>query len=265
MYCAFGAASSLEQGADPNANGINEQADCLEWQARATLCELLATSLRYPDDMLAQAVASGEWAAAAAEVAAAFGFSYDIETEATSNDTDPMATRGNPLAADCDGAPVGDAATMLHVLRREATRLFGTPPRTPISPYEGIWRAADDGVEGYLYVNPHSIDVERFCRACGLGRPGGTNEPLDHIATEFELLEYLSAVEAGIVAPVADACDLGPESPLREGAANAYERFAREHVLVWAGGLADALAAKTRLPFYRAVARLLSATVASRR
>ncbi|MEI3231974.1 MAG: molecular chaperone TorD family protein [Gordonibacter pamelaeae] len=60
-------------------------------------------------------------------------------------------------------------------------------PEPAVSPYEGVWRAADDGVQALLFVNPHSMEVERFMRACGLGRPEGTNEPLDHVATECEL------------------------------------------------------------------------------
>ncbi len=69
------------------------------------------------------------------------------------------------------------------------------------SPYEGVWRAADDGVQALLFVNPHSMEVERFMRSCGLGRPEGTNEPLDHVATECELLEHLALRAAGAEPP----------------------------------------------------------------
>ena len=45
--------------------------------------------------------------------------------------------------------------------------------------YEGVWAAEADGVQPLLFVNPRSMEVERFMRSCGLGRPEGTNEPLD--------------------------------------------------------------------------------------
>lgn len=43
------------------------------WMTRAAACELLALSLRYPTDELARILASGEWADAAREIAAALG------------------------------------------------------------------------------------------------------------------------------------------------------------------------------------------------
>ncbi|RDB70830.1 molecular chaperone TorD, partial [Eggerthella sinensis] len=43
------------------------------WQVRAAAWELLALSLRYPDEVLGEAIASGEWEAAAAEIAEALG------------------------------------------------------------------------------------------------------------------------------------------------------------------------------------------------
>ena len=44
-----------------------------DWQARAATWELLALSFRYPGPELAGVVASGEWAEAAEELAAALG------------------------------------------------------------------------------------------------------------------------------------------------------------------------------------------------
>ena len=74
-----------------------------------------------------------------------------------------------------------------------------------------------------LFVNPRSMEVERFMRSCGLGRPEGTNEPLDHVATECELLEHLALRAAG-----APSCPRAPRtaptSPEASPAA-AYEAF----------------------------------------
>lgn len=210
------------------------------WAVRAAMCELLAFSLRYPTSELGEAVVAGEWADAAEEVAVALELSLP---------------EGFAADARADAGSGVDAA--LPAMRAEATRLFVGAPEPAVSPYEGVWRAADDGVQALLFVNPHSMVVERFCRACGLGRPEGTNEPLDHVATELELLQHLVSLEAGIVQPSSDGPAL---SELPGGsAAAAYEQFLEEHAIAWMPRFADAVAEKTSLPFYRAVASLLSA------
>lgn len=228
------------------------------WQARAALCELLALSFRYPDDVLVGALASGEWGEAAEEIAGALGLAWPAD--------------GAPGAA--EAAQMDDPDELKHALRAEATRLFVGAPEPLCSPYEGVWRAADDGVQALLFVNPHSMDVERFCKACGLGRPEGTNEPLDHVATEFELLEYLAlraAVDAaGEDAAAADGADEGEPGDVVASAdlpggspAAAYDQFMDEHVRVWAPRFADKAAEDARLPFYPQAASLLKAFVAA--
>ena len=200
------------------------------WQARAALWELLAFSFRYPDAELAEVVASGEWAEAAAEIATA------LELPCT---------------------PAGDLAS-LSSLRAEATRLFVGAPDAVVSPYEGVWRAADDGVQALLFVNPHSMEVERFMKSCGLGRPEGTNEPLDHVSTECELMQYLASLEAGITAlpEDTDRTALPGDSP-----AAAYEAFLQDHVRIWMPRLAEAVAVESREVFYREAAELLNTAV----
>ncbi|MCI8451639.1 MAG: molecular chaperone TorD family protein [Eggerthellaceae bacterium] len=207
-----------------------------EWAARAAACELLALSLRYPDEALHGIVASGEWACAADEIAAALGVALP------------------------DDWAEGAASTDFHDLRADATMLFVGAPKAACSPFEGYWRAEDAGVQPLMFVNPHSVAVERFCRACGLGQPEGVNEPLDHVATELELLEYLASVEAGIGEPV-------PEGPapgeLPGGSAGAaWEEFVRDHLLAFAPRFAARLAADARTAYYRATGRLLGAFAA---
>ena len=149
-----------------------------DWQARAATWELLALSFRYPGPELAGAVASGEWAEAAEELAAALGL--------------------EALGGFDGGQPGYSGSDLLRALRPEATRLFVGAPEPACSPYEGVWHAADDGVQALLFVNPHAMEVERFMRGCGLGRPEGANEPLDHVATECELLEHLALRAVGV-------------------------------------------------------------------
>ena len=166
------------------------------WQARAAMCELLALSFRYPEDkVLADAIASGEWGEAADEIAGVLGLDWKAATA--------------PGAA--EAAALADPDDIQKELRPEATRLFVGAPEAACSPYEGVWRAKAEGVQPLLFVNPHSMAVERFCKACGLGRPEGTNEPLDAVWTELELLEYLALRAA------ADAMDAAAEADVEAG------------------------------------------------
>ena len=149
-------------------------------------------------------------------------------------------------------------AALLRALRPEATRLFVGAPEPACSPYEGVWAAEADGVQPLLFVNPRSMEVERFMRSCGLGRPEGTNEPLDHVATECELLERLALRAAG--APASEGAPDGAGLPGGSPAA-AYETFLSGHAQAWMPAFAERLAAEARHPFYRAAAAYLGALV----
>ena len=101
--------------------------------------------------------------------------------------------------------------------------------------------------------------VERFCKSCGLGRPEGTNEPLDHVATEAELLQYLASLAAGIAEPV-------PSSPAPDALPGgspeaAYEQLLAEHALAWLPRFAAKTAQESRIPFYRAAGAYLKAVL----
>ena len=206
--------------------------DEIDWAAKATAWELAALSFRYPGPELEGAVASGEWAEAAREIAGALGLALP---------------EGFGAGASAEG------------LRPEATRLFVGAPEPACSPYEGVWRAADDGVQALLFVNPHSMEVERFMRGCGLGRPEGTNEPLDHVATECELMEHLALRAAGAEPP--EGAPAGADLPGGSPEA-AYGAFLEGHARVWMPRFADAVAAESRVPFYRDAAAFLGALIA---
>lgn len=222
-----------EREANPIAGGASA-----ELRALATAYEFLALSFRHPGPELAGAAASGEWADAAREVAAALGLELPEDWGAG---LESYAGLG--------------AQALLHALRAEATRLFVGAPEPAVSPYEGVWRAADDGVQALLFVNPHSMAVERFMRGCGLGRPEGTNEPLDHAATELELLQWLCMIECGLV-----AAPEGAEPPHGSWAA-ARARFLEDHARTWMPRFAEAAAAESREPLFRAAAVMLGAVI----
>ena len=198
-------------------------------EAFAAACELLALSFRYPTSELVTAVSSGEWAEAAHEIAAALGLALPAGWDAG--------------AEACAGS---DPETLLHALRVEATRLFVGAPEPAVSPYEGVWRAADDGVQPLLFVTPPSMDVERFMGACGVGPIEGTNETLDHVATELEFVQWLSM----------SACD--NDRP------DVVERFWDEHARVWMPRFARAVAEGSREAFYRSAAVVLESLLEKR-
>lgn len=213
------------------------------WQVRATAWELLSVSFAYPTKELAAAVVSGEWEAAAREIVAALGL--DV----------PESVLGS--VSKHEGVNEDE---LFHALRTEATRLFVGAPSPAVSPYEGVWRAEDDGVDPLLFVNPHSMAVERFLRQCGLGHPEGTNEPLDHAGTECSLLEFLAGAEAGIM----EMPDGKEPADLPGGsAAAAYAEFLADHALAWLPRFAEKTAQEAREPLYCAAAALLAAMLRS--
>ena len=250
---------------------VHKTSDAEMWQEWATAWELMALSFRYPDEVLAGAVVSGEWADAARELADALGFKLP-----------------EGFAEDTRAATGEDPQVLLHALRTEATRLFVGAPDPACSPYEGVWRAADDGVQALLFVNPHSMDVERFCKSCGLGRPEGTNEPLDHASTECELMEHLALRASALLSEGAETfedagasgCAGDPETPEAAEAPEtpealaaalptpadlpggspeaAYHTFFDEHICTWMPRFAASVAEKSRHPFYRAAAMFLA-------
>nr|WP_302393101.1 molecular chaperone TorD family protein [Eggerthella sinensis] len=150
------------------------------------------------------------------------------------------------------------APALLRSLRVEATRLFVGAPEPAVSPYEGVARALAEGARPLLFVSPRSMDVERFVRSCGLGRPEGANEPLDHVAAECELLSYLASLAAGAPAPAGAPC--GAALPGGSPQA-AYAAFLDSHARRWMPSFAAAVRAEARAPFYGAAARLLAAVV----
>lgn len=220
------------------------------WQVKAATCELLAFSLRYPDQDMVQVLISGEWAAAVRELAEAgawAGSGADVELDVSLDALDRLL--GNSQGE-------GGEERVLRALRQEATRLFHGVPEPPVSPFEGVWRAREEGVEPLLFVNPHSMEVERFAKQCGVTRPQGVNEPLDHIVAELELLGYLASVAAGAAVPEGG---VPAERMPGGGAAEAYGRFVDEHVNQWVPRFADQLEAQAGHPFYQVVARMLRA------
>lgn len=215
-------------------------------QALPTAWELAAISFAYPTNDLTQALLDGQWGEAAAEIAGQLGLNLPDDFGSFEDDaSDKYAT----------------ADDLRHALSVEATKLFIGTVNPEVTPYEGIWYANEKDIQALLYVNPKAMAVERFTKACGLTRPEGTNEPLDHVATECELMEYL-ALRAFVPETLGDQ-ELIAEDQLPGGSAHAaYQEFFAEHIASWVPAFCEAVKAKTRIPFYHDAAEYLAALVA---
>lgn len=203
------------------------------WIGKAELFEALSLAFRYYDEETVRAIASGEYADALCEAVSAAGIGSGL------------SDRLRALLSAYDGA---DAEALFHALRVENTRMFVGAPHAAVSPYAGVWYAEDVGVQPLLSVNKESMAVERFMMSCGAGRPENTNEPLDHIATELEFLEYLCLDRAGAINKDAEVVPDG-----------SYERFYEERFIPFAKRFAEAVARASDEPLLLAAGKVLLA------
>ena len=203
------------------------------WIDKAELFETLSLAYLYYQRETVEVLTTGAYADVLCEAMAAVGLDEGLVS-------DVRAT----LAA-YQGA---DVEELFHALRVEYTRLFVGAPHAIVSPYAGIWYAEEVGVTPVLFVNKESMAVERFMKACGVDRPEQTNEPLDHIGSEREFLEYLCLDCAGVVNKDADIVPAG-----------SYETFYQERFIVFAKRFAAAVAQSSSEPLLRAASSVLLA------
>ncbi|MDR0500913.1 MAG: molecular chaperone TorD family protein [Coriobacteriales bacterium] len=213
--------------------------DAQAWLNKAALFEILAMSWQLPKQELAQVLASGEYGEAMQELAELNGLCESGSLTAQST------IFANLQAYKNSNKDVTEP--LFHELRIEFTRLLVGAPEPVVSPFAGVWWANEAGVQPLLFVNKESMAVERFMRSCGIGQAEGKNEPLDHIGTELEFLQYLCLLRANAVQH--------PEGITPPQ--NAYEDFYQEHFIGFARKFAAAAAEKTKLPFYRSCADIL--------
>lgn len=204
-----------------------------QWINKAALYEILAQTYLFTTETLADAVRSGEYAEALAEI---------------------VELNGLKLTAKDVVEPLNDykgrnSDEVFHELRREYTRLFIGAKEPLITPYGGSWYALERGQKPILFVGKESMAVERFMRRCGTVQPEGTNEPLDHIGSELEFLQYLCLIKAEVVVPT-EGVEILP---------NDYDDFYQEHFRWFAELFAKAILEKSEMPFFRAGAQVLLA------
>lgn len=201
--------------------------------AAAQLFELLSMGLRLPDKQLAETLANGEYADALQETLSSLG----IVDEGFSESLHAYVRQ--------------DTEALFHRIRAEYTRLFVGAPHAVVSPYAGVYYAEKADVTPVLYVNKESMEVERFMAACGMGRPEGTNEPLDHIASELEFLEYLALDAIG-------AMHDEERQPVPDGS---LEEFYADKFVPFVQQLAPKIAEASEEALYVTLARVLQVSV----
>ena len=211
------------------------------WMNRATAFELLAHAYLLPTRELAEALTSGDYAAACDEVAEALSFGED------------SAIRIRELLATYEGL---DAQEVFHELRHEHTHLFIGEKRPPITPYAGVWAAEQNGQQGLLFVGRKTIEIEHFMVRCGVAKDlaaGHTNDPVDHVGTMCEFAKFLCLVNAEAIQV--------PQGAAIEKAD--FDLFVGECFSGYAKWLAAEVSEKARTPFFQAAACLLGAVDAS--
>lgn len=164
---------------------------------------------------------------------------------------DPAVRKGIEGLSVYEGKSSDD---VLHEVRREHTRLFVGMVEPPITPYVGVWDALSRGVAPVLAVGRESMAIERFMRRCGVAKDldaGQVNEPMDHVGTVCEFLEYLCLVNARAIVPAAMA-------ELHEGD---YEMFLSDHFRGYAQWLHRKVEGLSDSALYLSVTKLLALLV----
>ncbi len=220
-----------------NANGTGRAAGLQTWLCRAAAFELLSMAFLPPSHEAACSLVDGGYADACAE--AFLGFEG-----ADSAAVDRALQRLSRYAG-------ADEDAIYHELRCEYTRLFVGEGKPLVTPYVGVWAAEERGRRGLLFLGEESMAIERFMRRCGVAKNlslGQANDPVDHIGTVCEFLKYLCLVNAQAVQV--------PEGFVVEE--SDCEAFVRDHFADYAAWCASRICEKSRTPFYKAMASLLS-------
>lgn len=232
--------------------------------ARADMYQLLAAGFLHPDRELAAALADGSFAADVADTAEMLADALELEDPAAR----PLLGAAGALAAAGfspaeavagDGAPTEPGAdtgaeteALYHELAVEYARLFIGPPVPAVSPYETIHVDSEPDSPALLMVGPSARAALAAYREAGVNMAEGTNEPPDHVATEFEFMYYLCAKEvAALQAADADAAAWHTRQ----------ETFISEHLAVWVPDFAVTIEADSANSFYSAIASLTRAFV----
>jgi len=237
----------MNQGNDDAQGAVLDQT----WLHLSALYEMLALSFAYPQERLADAVVSGEYANALLELVSINDIADEVAAE-----LDESYSRREAHLPLRSGYTDMSVEKVEEALVAEYARMFIGAPTAVVPPYESAWIDFEDDYGEpdadvvQMVDNPdRAAAAAQWYRSCGLRIPEESDEPLDHIATELEFLQYLCGVMAGVMEPSGEAVIT----------AEAYEGFRAEHILGWARRFAHGVMLKTHEPFYRMAAAILVA------
>lgn len=203
----------------------------------AGACELLARSLRLPDEELVQALFKGEYLETLLEL---FG---DLGMRMTCEEVDKLGLTD---------VSCGSEDAYLHRLRREHTRLFGGLS-TPIAPlYASAWYARRKGQKPIMFVSRQAVEIEKYMNGAGVSVAPGNNEPLDHVSTMLEFMQYVAVRSLSLEDAKTKNVDIA-----------IVDDFAEKYMANWIDDFAETIALSTVECFYKGVAISLKALVGS--
>lgn len=203
--------------------------------ATSDFYQLLSVSLHWPSDELSIAILDGSYMHD--------GMNILEELSCSENDLQQVKT-----AFEASGETAKDAAQLLKELRREYTRLFNHPVKPVLDIYESIFLGTEGGnpEAKESFLNPISVDVERFYQAAGLINQ--SSEPADHIVTELEFMMYLYRSKGKAL-----------QEQDYESAAKIdqqIQEFAAKHLGKWCHKFFDILEESSQVPFYKVVGKI---------
>lgn len=218
------------------SNNLHEQ-NVMNAFAISDFYQLLAVSLRLPNNELAKAMLEGSYGQDA----------INILEELSCSQEDLTKVKESLSAL---SSPEEDTTSFLIRMRREYTRLFDDPKKPAISIYETLFLHNPEENNGgvMLFMSPSALDAERCYREAGVRVVKQSAEPADHIATELEFMMYLYA-KKGKALREQNAEDIARiEKHLKE--------FEKLHLNKWGQRFFEALQTETKEAAYLAVAQL---------
>lgn len=149
--------------------------------------------------------------------------------------------------ADADDAALASLRTDLAA---EYARIFLGMSRSPVAPYESVYTS-----ETGLLMQEARDEVLAHYRREGFAVDEAVNLPEDHIAFEFGFM-------AGLARKTAAALDAGNDDEAQR-LLDVQAAFVADHLTPWVPALADDVAARAKMGFYRGLASLARDFVAA--
>ncbi len=163
---------------------------------------------------------------------------------------------GPEVAAEAAAAA---AEADLDELRWDYNALFMVPQAQYLTPYESVYRGRYTDERGEVHLGglsgPETLEVVAFYREYGMEVDPQKNLLPDFAGVELDFLRLLSERES-------QAWAAGDGEAARTWL-DAERRFLLDHALLWLPELCDNMAQRARQPFYRVVARIAAAFLAT--